>query len=182
MWSARVVELQISTQGFSCSRYAVIGAQIDLFIFDRPPQPFDKDIVPPCAFTVHADLDVGILQRLDEVYGRELAALVRIHDLGLAVATHRFFQGLDAWSGFQRRRQPPGEDLPAKPIQHGDQIDKAARHGDIGNVHGPNLVRAHHGQLSQQIGIDLVAGGRFRRVGPAIERLDAHLFHAGGHV
>ena len=73
------------------SRYAVIGAQIDLLIFDRSSEPFDKDVVPPRALSVHADLDFGILQRLDEVDGRELAALIRVHDPRLAVAAHGVF-------------------------------------------------------------------------------------------
>lgn len=86
MRSPRVVERQIPTQAFARDPDAVMGAQIDLFVFDCPPEPFDKDIVPPRAFSIHADLDFGILQRLDEVYGCELAALVRVHDLRLAVA------------------------------------------------------------------------------------------------
>lgn len=99
-----VVERQISTQAFPSRRHAVIGAQIYLFIFDRPPEPFDKDVVSPRAFAVHADLDIGILQGLDEVYGRELAALVGIHDLGLSMLAHGVLQGVDARPGFQRRR------------------------------------------------------------------------------
>ena len=99
MRSPRVVELQISAQAFPSLRDAVVGTQIDLFIFDRPPEPFDKDVIPPCPLAVHADLDVGILQRRDEVYGGELAALVRIHDLWFAIAAHRLFQSIDTWSG-----------------------------------------------------------------------------------
>lgn len=50
----------------------MVGVQIDLFIFDAAPEPFDKDVVAPGPFAIHADLNVGILQRLDEVDGREL--------------------------------------------------------------------------------------------------------------
>ena len=75
MRSPRVVERQIARQTFAGCRYAVVGAQVDFLVFDRPPEPFDEDVVPPRAFPVHADLDVGVLQRLDEVDGRELAAL-----------------------------------------------------------------------------------------------------------
>ena len=99
MRSSRVVELQIPVQVFPSRRHAVIGAEIDFFVFDRPPQPFDEDVVPPRTFAIHADLDVGILQRRDEVYGGELAALVRIHDLWFAIAAHRLFQSIDTWSG-----------------------------------------------------------------------------------
>lgn len=141
MLPSAVVESQISAQAFAGRRYAVIGAQIDLFVFDRPPEPFDhcpavvcianderEDIVPPRALAVHADLDVGILQRFDEVDGCKLAALIRVHDLGFAVAAHGVFQSFYARSGFERRRQPPGQNLPAEPVQHSDQIDKATGH------------------------------------------------------
>ena len=30
-------------------------------------EPFDENVVPPCALDVDADLDVGVLQRLDEL-------------------------------------------------------------------------------------------------------------------
>ena len=99
MRSLAVVECHIPAQAFTRGRDAVVGAQINLLVFDRPPEPFDKDVIPPCPLAVHADLDVGILQRRDEVYGGELAALVRIHDLWFAIAAHRLFQSIDTWSG-----------------------------------------------------------------------------------
>lgn len=35
--------------------------QIHIFIFDAAPESFNKDIVDPAAFTVHADLDaIGV--------------------------------------------------------------------------------------------------------------------------
>lgn len=74
-------------------------------------------------------------------------------------------------------------------------MPNAACHGDIGNVRPawasdrwrqpcrtPNLVRSGHGQLSQQMGIDLVARCRFRRVWLAIKGLDAHPLHADRHM
>ena len=81
----RVVECQIPAQAFSGGRDAVVGAQIDLLVFDRSPQPLDKDIVAPGVFAVHTDLDFGVLQRLDEVDRGELADLIRIHDIRLEV-------------------------------------------------------------------------------------------------
>ena len=104
MRSARVVEGQVPGQPFPCLRDAVIGTQVDLFVFDRPPQPFDEDVVPPCVLAVHADLDVGVFQGFDEVDGFELAALVRIHDPGFAMAAHRLFQSFDARFGLKRGR------------------------------------------------------------------------------
>jgi hypothetical protein len=68
----------------SCLATAAPGIQIDLFVFGFPREAFDEDVVAPCPFTIHADLDFGVFQRLYEVDGCELAALVGIHDLGLA--------------------------------------------------------------------------------------------------
>ena len=75
MRSACVVERQIPPQAFTRSRYAVIGAQVDLLVFDRPPKPFNEHTVPPRSFSVHTDLDVGLLRGLNEVDGCELTAL-----------------------------------------------------------------------------------------------------------
>ena len=72
MRSSAVVERQISGQAFMRDRDSVIGVQIDLLVFDCPPEPFNKDVVPPCTFAVHADLDISTLQRLDEVDGCEI--------------------------------------------------------------------------------------------------------------
>lgn len=64
---------------------------MDLLVFDRPPKPFDEDVISPRAFAVHADLDACIPLRIDEVEGRKLATLIRIHDLGFAVVKHGVF-------------------------------------------------------------------------------------------
>ena len=63
--------------------------QINLFVFDRFPQPLDKYVVAPAAFAVHAYLDSMRCQRVDERRAGELAALVGIHDLGHPVFADR---------------------------------------------------------------------------------------------
>ena len=78
MWAQVIVKAQIAAKGFSCSADAVIGFAINFFILDRPPQPLDKNIVAPCAFSVHADLDACLFQHVGKGRRRELAALVRI--------------------------------------------------------------------------------------------------------
>ena len=70
-----VVEGQIPVTALTGYRDAFIGAQVNLLVFDRPPQPVGKDVVAPCTFAVHANLDACVLQRLDKADGRELAAL-----------------------------------------------------------------------------------------------------------
>ena len=78
--------------------------QVDLLVFDRPPQAFDhcpavvflqtmrgEDVVPPSSFAVHADLDFPACQHLDEVGRSELAALIRVEDFRQAVTVQCAF-------------------------------------------------------------------------------------------
>jgi hypothetical protein len=57
MRSSAVIEFQISAD--RCARLAdrVVGAQIDLLIFEASLEPLDEDVVAPCALAVHADRD-----------------------------------------------------------------------------------------------------------------------------
>lgn len=55
-----------------------LGPEIDLFVFDRSPEPLDKDIVLPGAAAVHADFDAEVFQNLRERDRCKLAALVII--------------------------------------------------------------------------------------------------------
>ena len=55
-------------------------------------------------------------------------------------------------------RQIPGQHVAAGPVDHRDQVDKAAGHGNVGDVHGPDLARPIDLQPAQQVGIDRMAG------------------------
>ena len=81
----------------------------------------------------------------------ELAALIGVENLRPAVTGQSFLQRLDAELGFHRDRHPPGQNPAAEPVDHGRQIDEAARHRDVGDVHRPDLVGPHDRQLAQQI-------------------------------
>ena len=54
-------------------------------MLDGPPQPLDEDAVMTAATSVHADADAVTLERPDEGFDRELAALVGVEDLGRSV-------------------------------------------------------------------------------------------------
>jgi hypothetical protein len=86
----------------------------------------------------------------------------------------------DAEPGLHRDRQPPGQDAPAEPVDHGGEIDEAACHGNVGQIHGPDLVCDC--QVAQQIGIDLVARRRLGSVGLAVNGLDPHPLHQRGDM
>lgn len=52
-----VVEVEVPGETFPRLGDRGVGPEIDLLVLDRPPQSFDKDIVPPCRLAVHRDLD-----------------------------------------------------------------------------------------------------------------------------
>ena len=63
-------------------RFAAVGIalEIDLLALQRPPQPFDEDVVQPAAAAVHGDPDVGIGEAAGEGGAGELRTLVGIED------------------------------------------------------------------------------------------------------
>src|SRR5216683_820061 len=152
----------------------------DFLVFEAAPQPLDENVVMPGALAVHADRDVGVEKHAGEGSTGELAALIGVEDLGLAMVGKSFFQGLGAELRLHRNRQPPGQNPATEPVDDGTEIDEPARHRDIGDVHRPNLIGPGDRHLAEQIWVDLVAQGRLGGVGPAIERLDAHAPHQRG--
>ena len=102
MWSAPVVERQITTKTATRLRDASVGPEIDFLVFDRPPEPFDKDIVAPRALAVHANRDLGVLQGREKGDGGELAALIRVHDFRPPMPSQGFAQRLHARRRLQR--------------------------------------------------------------------------------
>ena len=70
---ARIIERQISADRRARLGDAVIGAQVDHFVFDAAPQPLDGDIVAPGALAVHAERDFRVQQNAREVEAGELA-------------------------------------------------------------------------------------------------------------
>src|SRR5512134_3102917 len=91
-----IVEGEIAPDRDARLGHAGVGSQVDFLIFDRSPEPLDKDIVAPGALAVHADGDLGILQYLDEVRRGELAALVGVEDLRPAMTGQRLLQRFNA--------------------------------------------------------------------------------------
>ena len=115
--------------------------QIDSLVFEGAPQPLDEDVVHAPAPAVHRDMDTGRPQAAGEGEAGELAALIGIEDLRLAVAGQRLLERLDAKAGVQGVRQTPGPHIPARPIQDRHQVKKAAPHRDVGDVGAPDMVR-----------------------------------------
>src|SRR5664280_3895171 len=85
----------------------VAFAAHNLLVFNAAPQPLDEHVVPPGALAVHADGDPVFDQNASECRAGELAALIRVEDIRLAVTSQSVFKRLDAECRFHRDRQPP---------------------------------------------------------------------------
>jgi hypothetical protein len=105
MGPALVIEREIALQAFPCMRNRVVGMQVHFFVLHAFPKPFDKHIVDPAAFAIHAELDAVALNQVDEFRAGELTALIGVKDLRLAIALKGFRDGLEA----EVRRQAVGQ-------------------------------------------------------------------------
>ena len=73
--ASSMVEVQIATDPRSGLGHGLVGVEGDFLVFDRPPKPFDEDIVPPRALAIHRDGNLSFLQHGGEVDGGELRSL-----------------------------------------------------------------------------------------------------------
>ena len=103
--------------------------QVHAFVFQRPPQPLDEDVVEEPAFPIHRDAHAGPAQAVRPGKRRELATLIGIHDLGRAELVNGLVQRLNAEIDLQRVRDAPGQDLAGVPVHDGDQTQEPAPHG-----------------------------------------------------
>ena len=147
--------------------------QVDIFILDRSPEPFHKNVVQRPPAPVHADPDPLVQQRLREARGGELRTLVHVEYLTLPRFQY-FRHCLNAEVRIQRGAQRPAEHIAAVPVDHRHQVHKPPRQPDIGDVGAPHLVTAVNGQPPQQIGVDLVFRVRLARAGLLVHGLQPH--------
>lgn len=123
-----VVEAQIGGQvGFHITD-AVIGLEIHFLVLDCLPQALDKDVVLPGPLAVHADPDTVRLEHPGEFAAGELATLIGVEDLRAAVPVDGFTDRVQTEVGRQGVRQPPGENPPRVPVDHGEQVEEAPAH------------------------------------------------------
>lgn len=82
--------------------------QVNEFVFQCSPQPLDEDVVEESAFPIHRDAHTGSAEPSGPGEGRELAALIRVHDLGRAELVDGLVQRFNAEVGLQGVRDQPG--------------------------------------------------------------------------
>ena len=149
MWASAIVEGQISAHADAGLGYCFVGVEVDFLVFDRTPGLFDEDVVPPRTPAIHRDGNLSLLQHGGEVHRGELRSLVGIEYVAFAITGQRFLDCFDAEGCFHRDRQSPRQNPPAELVHDGTEVNKSARHGDIGQVHCPHLVGSGDLQLAQ---------------------------------
>src|SRR5438045_8502841 len=107
MWTAAIIEVEVTADRVPRLANAFVGPQIYLLVFDAAPQPLDEHVVPPCSFAIHADRDAVAGERAGEGRAGELRALAGMEDFGLAVTSEASLQCLDAEGRPLRDRHPP---------------------------------------------------------------------------
>src|SRR6202045_956185 len=107
MRPAAIVEVEIAPDRCARLGRGVVGSEIHLLVFDAAPQPLDEDVVPPGTLAVHADGDPVFDQHASECRAGELAALIRVEDIRLAMASESILERLDAECRLHRDRYAP---------------------------------------------------------------------------
>ena len=114
--------------------------QVHRLVLQRPPQPLNEDVVEIAAAAVHGAACASRAYPVGERDAGKLGTLVRVEYLRRA-GMQRRLERVDAESAVHRVRQPPRQDMAAGPVHHSDEIEKAIRNRDIGDVRTPRLVR-----------------------------------------
>src|SRR6202034_893776 len=122
MWTSAIIEVQVAADRSAGVADAFVGPQIHLLVFDAAPKPLDEHVVPPSAIAVHADGDPVFDQHASERRTGKLAALIRVEDLGLAIAGESVLKRLDAECRLHCDRNTPRQHATAEPVEHNSQI------------------------------------------------------------
>src|SRR5271163_2837546 len=175
-----VVEFEVGGDPLARLRHILVGFEIDLFVLEAAPQPFNEDVVGKATAAVHADRHPVAAQHAGEAVVGELAALVGVEDLGPSLA-QSVFQGLDAEARIEQIGQAPRQHVAAHPVHHRDQVKKPAGHRNIGDVGRPHLVDPLDAQPAQQVGIDPMRWCRSAGARALVDRRQSHALHQALH-
>jgi len=77
-----VVPVEIDRQAFFCFGDTRVIVEIDLFLFHRSPETFQKGVIQGSPPPIHTDSDGMGLQKIDEVLCRMLGSLIGVENLG----------------------------------------------------------------------------------------------------
>jgi hypothetical protein len=89
----------------------------------------------------------------------------------------RLFQGRDAEARIEQIGQAPGQHVAAHPVHDRDQVEKPARHWNVGDVGRPHLVDSLDAKPAQQVGIDPMLGCRPTGARALVDSRESHPLH-----
>lgn len=141
------------------------------------PQPLNEDVVQIATLAIHRDADARAAQAVCPGKGCELRPLIAVHNVRRSKPIDGLVQRLHAEVRVQRVRDSPRQNHPGMPIHDRHQIEEPAAHGQVGDVHAPDLVWPVYPQTPQQIGVGLVPLRRPAGVGFLIDRHQSHQAH-----
>ena len=118
--SALVVEAEEGGEVRLGVDHRLVTSEVDLVVFDRPPESFDEDVVEAPALAVHRELHAAGEERLGKFFGGELTALIGVENFRSAVLRERALHGPDTEAGIIRRASCPSK------RRSGDRIGSGA--------------------------------------------------------
>ncbi len=148
-----IVNIEIFPKAIMSVNHRRIFLDVNISVFDRPPQTLDKDIVKGPSSPIHADPNSCVQQLLRKIDRRELYALIVIEDLRSPEA-QGFLETFHAKRRIQCVAEPPGQDITAEPVHDGHQITEPASQLDIRDVSCPNLIGPDNLDASEQIRVN----------------------------
>src|SRR5665213_3172026 len=78
--TASIVKAEIARQCSPHFAHCFIGVKVNVFILHAAPQSFDKNIVHPAPFTIHAHAHTVVFQHVGKVLCGELTALIGVEN------------------------------------------------------------------------------------------------------
>ncbi len=76
-----IVEVEVVEQAEVEFEHGGVSLDVDVFVFDGAPKPFDKNVVQGSAAAIHADTNVLLLQTSSELMGSKLRTLICVENL-----------------------------------------------------------------------------------------------------
>lgn len=153
MGSVRVVPRNIFGDPLLRLPHRVGFMEVDVLIFERPPESFDDNIIHGSSLAIPADCDAFGFQDSGEYITGELATLIRVEDFGAPPSSDGLEKSVDAELRIQGIREPITKDFAAMPVQDRHQVDKPSFERNVGDVGAPDLVRPADAEIPQAVGM-----------------------------
>jgi len=124
-----------------------------MLVFDAAPQTRNEDVVDYPSLTVYTDTDAILLDDSDLHVAGDLAVLIAVQVLRLAMDQYGF--GDDPNDPLRRYAiaQPPSDHESGMDIDDGAEVHEPLAHRDVGDVDRQNRVEAFGPKDPQKVGI-----------------------------